>query len=103
MRYLEINGQQVSAIGLGAWQFGAKEWGWGTEYGPAEVRQIIDRALELGINFIDTAEMYGGGESERLIGQALQGRRDQVFLATKVSPHHLLRGPLRRAAEGSQQ
>ena len=103
MRYLEINGRQVSAIGLGAWQFGAKEWGWGTEYGSAEVRQIIDRALELGINFIDTAEMYGGGESERLIGQALQGQRDQAFIATKVSPHHLLRGPLRRAAEGSRQ
>lgn len=92
---------KVSKIGLGAWQFGAREWGWGREYGRDEVLATIDRALEVGVNFIDTAEIYGGGKSEEIIGQALHGRRDEVVIATKVSPWHLRSGQIVRAANRS--
>lgn len=61
----------------------------------------IHRALELGINFLDTAEGYGGGHSEEVIGQALKGRRDQAVIATKVSHSHLKPDALREALEGS--
>ena len=91
MRYLQLGDKGVSVVGLGAWQFGSKGWGWGREFGEQEARQIVHRALELGINFIDTAEVYSNGASERLLGKALQGRGEQVFIATKVAPHHLLR------------
>ncbi len=101
MRYISMGGQRVSVVGLGAWQFGAAGWGWGTQFGPEEARQIVHRALELGVNFIDTAELYGGGLSERVVGDAVRGRRDDLLLATKVTPHHLLRGAVRRAAARS--
>lgn len=101
MRYVQIGDQQVSMVGLGAWQFGSDAWGWGVEYGPEDARSILDRALELGINFIDTAEMYGRGQSETIIGESIRGRRNEVFLATKVSPHHLNHSTLLKAAHGS--
>ena len=101
MRYIDIGGHKVSVIGLGTWQFGSNGWGWGTEYGPKEVHEVIGRALALGVNFIDTAEMYGGGQSEQILGEALAGRRDEAFLATKVSPHHLLHASVVRAATRS--
>ena len=101
MRYVEVHGKKVSVIGLGAWQFGSRGWGWGSEFGPSEARQIVSRALELGVNFMDTAEMYGGGQSERTLGEAFQDRRQDVFLATKVSPNHLLRASVVRAANRS--
>jgi aryl-alcohol dehydrogenase-like predicted oxidoreductase len=96
-----MGGQKVSVIGLGTWQFGSNGWGWGTEYGPKEAREVIGRALALGVNFMDTAEMYGGGQSEQVLGEALAGRRHEAFIATKVSPHHLLRASVVRAATRS--
>jgi aryl-alcohol dehydrogenase-like predicted oxidoreductase len=92
---------KVSQIGLGGWQFGAREWGWGRDYGHDEVLATINRALEVGVNLIDTAEVYGGGKSEEIIGQALHGRRDDVVIATKVSPWHLRSGQVLRAANRS--
>src|SRR4029453_6859740 len=71
VRYVEACGLRGSVIGLGAWQFGSPEWGWGAQYGPAEALAVVDRARSLGITLIDTAERYGGGESERLLGPAL--------------------------------
>ena len=87
MRYVEAQGLRTSVIGLGAWQFGTPDWGWGNGFGPAEARAIVDRALELGITLIDTAEVYGRGESERVLGAILSepGVRDQVVLASKVA------------------
>ncbi len=76
-----IPGVHFSAIGLGCWSLGGgSRWaGSSVERSIATVR----RAIEEGVNFIDTAPVYGFGESERLLGEALQGRRDKVFLASK--------------------
>jgi aryl-alcohol dehydrogenase-like predicted oxidoreductase len=86
MRYVEVNGTRLSAIGLGTWQFGSREWGYGQDYARREASAIVQRALDLGINLLDTAEIYGFGASERILGKALAGRRDEAFVATKVFP-----------------
>ncbi len=81
-----MNGVRLSAIGLGTWQFGSGEWGYGDDYVANESARIVHRALDLGINLIDTAEIYGRGKSESAVGRAIAGRRDDVFLATKLFP-----------------
>jgi aryl-alcohol dehydrogenase-like predicted oxidoreductase len=86
VKYVEAGGARISAIGLGAWQFGSFEWGYGEDYARGEALKIVHRALELGVNLIDTAELYGFGRSERIVGEAIKGHRDQVFLATKLFP-----------------
>ena len=84
MRFVEVNGVRMSAVGLGTWQFGSKDWGYGSEYADVEAGRILERALDLGINVIDTAEIYGRGNSERIVGKALGDRRKEAFVATKV-------------------
>ena len=78
-RLLGRNGPQVSALGLGcmgmSWAYGIAD--------EAEAIATIHRAFELGVNFLDTAEIYGPFENERLVGRAIKGRRDDVVLATK--------------------
>jgi aryl-alcohol dehydrogenase-like predicted oxidoreductase len=86
MKYVEVRGAKVSAIGLGTWQFGSREWGYGRDYADTEAIAITRRALDLGINLIDTAEIYAFGTSEKVVGRAIEGRRDEAFLATKVFP-----------------
>jgi aryl-alcohol dehydrogenase-like predicted oxidoreductase len=81
-----VNGIRLSSIGLGTWQFGSKEWGYGADYAHDEAGRIAARAIELGINLIDTAEIYGRNESERIVGKAIAGQRDEVFIATKLFP-----------------
>jgi len=76
-------GAKVSRICLGTMGFGKKAWReWVVEEG--ESLPIVKRALDLGINFVDTADVYSVGESERIVGKALDGRREDVVLATKV-------------------
>src|SRR5256885_10121131 len=70
---------QVSKLCLGTMMFGV----WGNTDHDDSIR-IIHRALDAGINFIDTADVYSAGESEEIVGKALKGRRDDVVLATKV-------------------
>lgn len=77
-RTLGRTGLQVSPYCLGTMMFGPA----GTP-DPDDCRRIVDRALEAGINFIDTADVYGYGETEPILGAALRGRRDDVILATK--------------------
>jgi len=86
MKFVEVGGVRLSAIGLGTWQFGSSEWGYGSQFARGEAGAIVRRALELGVNLIDTAEVYGLGRSERIVGEAIRGRRDEVFLATKIFP-----------------
>jgi aryl-alcohol dehydrogenase-like predicted oxidoreductase len=86
VKFVEAGGARMSAIGLGTWQFGSREWGYGTDYADTEAIAITQRALDLGITLIDTAEIYAFGNSERIVGKAIAGRRDDAFLATKVFP-----------------
>ena len=86
MRYVTVQAARLSIIGLGTWQFGSAEWGYGQSYAQGPAREITRRALELGVNLIDTAEIYGFGRSEQILGEALEGGRDQAFIATKLAP-----------------
>ncbi|MGI5376295.1 aldo/keto reductase [Streptomyces sp. CA-251387] len=79
-RTLGRTGVQVSALALGAMNFGAI--GRTTQ---DEATALVDTALEAGINLIDTADWYGGGESEEMVGKAVAGRRDDIVLATKAT------------------
>jgi aryl-alcohol dehydrogenase-like predicted oxidoreductase len=87
-RILGRSGIEVSALGLGCWAIGGPfSWngvpkGWG-QVDDAQSIRAIHRALELGITLFDTAAVYGAGHSERVLGQALAGKRDRVIIATK--------------------
>ena len=107
MRYRTLgrSGLMVSVVGIGCNAFG-------TRIDLAQVRRIVDEALDLGVNFFDTADTYGRGASEELLGQALAGRRDEVVVATKFGmdmeglngPDHGARASrryVRRAVEAS--
>ncbi|RBI62187.1 aldo/keto reductase [halophilic archaeon] len=75
-------GMEVSRICLGCMSFGTSDWrDWVLD--EEEGHEIIERAIDLGINFFDTANMYSEGESERVLGDALEGRRDEMVVATK--------------------
>ena len=79
-RTLGRTGVQVSTLALGAMNFGAI--GRTTQ---DEATAIVDAALEAGVNLIDTADFYGEGESEEMVGKAIAGRRDDLVLATKAT------------------
>ena len=75
MKYLDVEGiGNVSRIGVGTWQFGSREWGYGDTYASGAARDIVRRALALGVTLFDTAEIYALGKSERILGEALGGR-----------------------------
>jgi myo-inositol catabolism protein IolS len=86
-RDLGSTGPRVSEIGFGAWAIGGDAWG---PVEDAESLAAMDRAMELGINFLDTADVYGDGRSESLVAKAIRGRRDEVVLSTKggLMGHH---------------
>jgi aryl-alcohol dehydrogenase-like predicted oxidoreductase len=89
MRYLTVGADPqnpMSRIGLGTWQFGSREWGYGASYAGQEAQAIVRRALELGVPLFDTAEIYGFGRSERILARSLGEDRESVFLATKIFP-----------------
>ncbi|MDT5345429.1 MAG: hypothetical protein QOE52_4613 [Mycobacterium sp.] len=87
MKYLDVDGiGKVSRIGLGTWQFGSREWGYGDRYASGAAPDIVRRALALGITLFDTAEIYGLGKSERILGEALGDERAEVAVASKIMP-----------------
>jgi aryl-alcohol dehydrogenase-like predicted oxidoreductase len=87
MDYLDVPGLgPVSRIGLGTWQFGSREWGYGAEYARSTAAQIVRRARELGVTLFDTAELYGFGRSERILRRALGDDRTAVTVASKLLP-----------------
>ncbi|WP_341719212.1 aldo/keto reductase [Micromonospora sp. FIMYZ51] len=86
MRYVRLDTPKpMSKIGLGTWQFGSREWGYGQDY-ERLATDIVRRAVELGVTVFDTAEIYGLGRSERILGAALAPHRDKVVVATKILP-----------------
>ena len=80
-RTLGRTGIRISEVGLGTWGMGGERYGRADD---AESRRALLRALELGVNHIDTAPIYGNGRSEEVIGEAITGRRHEVVLASKV-------------------
>ena len=89
-RTLGTSAIEVSALGLGCWAIGGPAWrgdspvGWG-DVDDAESLRALDAALDAGISFFDTADAYGAGHSERVLGKAFAGKRDRVVIATKFS------------------
>ena len=88
-------GMSVPALGQGTWRMGEDASRRQAEMG------ALRTGVELGMTMVDTAEMYGEGETERFLGEALDGLRDQVFLVSKAYPQNAGRGRLERACEAS--
>ena len=95
MRTLELAGTRVPVIGQGTWHMG--------EDRRQRAREVaaLREGLELGLRLIDTAEMYGEGGAEEVVGEAIAGRREQVFLVSKVYPHNASRQGVQQACERS--
>ena len=95
-RYLGRSGLKVSAMGLGC--MGMSEF-----YGTADPKEsvaTIHRAIELGVTFLDTADIYGNGANEELVGSAIRDRRDKVILATKFGIVRTPETPQQRSING---
>jgi myo-inositol catabolism protein IolS len=97
-RQLGTSPVSVSQIGLGTWGMSGAFWG---DADDAESIRVIHRALDLGVTLVDTAEAYGKGHAEEVVGKGLAGRRDKAVIATKVAPNHLDPKELEGALEGS--
>jgi diketogulonate reductase-like aldo/keto reductase len=96
MRYVNLpSGNSMPAFGLGSWRMGEH-----SDQFRREV-DVIRTALDLGVSLIDTAEMYGEGGAEEVIGEAIQGRRDEFFLVSKLYPHNASRNGVIEACERS--
>jgi diketogulonate reductase-like aldo/keto reductase len=92
-REMGATGRKVSRIGLGTWALERAEHG--------SALAALRCGLEVGMTHIDTAEMYGGGRVEAIVGEAIAGRRDEVFLVSKVLPHNASRSGTLAACEAS--
>ncbi len=93
-------GPKVSEIGIGMWQAGGTAWG--RDVTDRDCQEAMERAVELGVNLFDTAEAYGDGHSERVVGKAIRAAgRENVFIATKVSGDHLRAVDVDRACRQS--
>jgi len=88
-RILGKTGFEISELGLGTWQVGGQ---WGSHFDENNAKTILNEAIDAGINFIDTADVYGNGMSEKMVGQVVRARRERVFVATKcgrrLNPHN---------------
>src|SRR6266545_1965797 len=84
LRKLGQMGPEISVIGYGAWEAGGDMWG--ANESDETVISAMQAAIDAGMNWIDTAEVYGRGRSEQLVSQAVAGRRDQVLIFTKLAP-----------------
>jgi aryl-alcohol dehydrogenase-like predicted oxidoreductase len=81
-------GFEISEVSLGTWQVGGK---WGSEFSHSNADAILNKAIDSGVNFIDTADVYGNGESEKAVGRVVRSRKERIYVATKcgrkLSPH----------------
>lgn len=104
MKYIDVDGVgRVSRIGLGTWQFGSREWGYGDTYAAGAARDIVSRALALGVTLFDTAEVYGFGRSERILAEALGDQRSEVAVASKMFPVAPFPAVVKQRARASAQ
>lgn len=90
---------EISRIGIGCWSFGGGEY-WGDQ-NQKDVETIVREALDYGVNFFDTARMYNDGESEKSLGAALEGRRHEAVVCSKVSPAKAYYKTLKKECEAS--
>jgi len=100
----EVRFLHAIELGLGAWQWGDRIiWGYGQTHTDKEIRETFDASLNLGVRFIDTAEIYGSGYSERLLGQLLKDTDQPVLVATKFFPWpwRFMNGSIPNALKGS--
>ena len=96
MRTISLpSGDQIPVLGQGTWGLGESRARRSSEIA------ALRRGLDIGMNLIDTAEMYANGDAEILVGEAIAGRREEVFLVTKVWPHHATREGTVQACQGS--
>ncbi len=93
------SGLELSVLGIGCWSFGGGDY-WGAQ-DQSDVQAVVDRALERGIRYFDTAEAYNEGRSEQALGQALKGRRQEALIGTKVPPAFTKPAILRQHCEAS--
>lgn len=84
-RTLGRTGLKVSEVGYGAWGIGASQWVGASD---DESTRALNRAIDLGLNFIDTALAYGDGHSEKVVGQVVKARKEKVYVATKIPPRN---------------
>ena len=88
---------KVSEVGFGAWQAG--HIGWGDDFSDRDIKEALSFAFDSGINYLDTAEMYGNGHSEEVIGEVLPSyEREKIVVATKVNPPHFTQDQVIRSA-----
>jgi aryl-alcohol dehydrogenase-like predicted oxidoreductase len=87
-RLLGKTGFEISEVGIGTWQVGGK---WGRSFSHSNAEAILNTAIDNGVNFIDTADVYGDGESEKAVGRIVRSRKERIYVATKCgrkfSPH----------------
>lgn len=99
MRNLGSSGLKVSVLGMGCWQYGGgKYWG---DQNQNDVDEVVHKALDMGINYFDTAEVYNDGESERSLGSALKGRRHEAVIGSKISTSNVHKARLKTHCEDS--
>ena len=104
MKFVDVDGVgRVSRIGLGTWQFGSREWGYGDSYAAGAAGDIVRRARALGVTLFDTAEVYGLGKSERILGEALGDERADVAVASKIMPVAPFPAVVKQRARASAQ
>jgi myo-inositol catabolism protein IolS len=98
-RTLGSSGLQVSVLGMGCWQYGGGSY-WG-EQNQQDVDEVVHKALDMGVNYFDTAEVYNDGESERSLGISLKGRRHEAIIGSKISTSNTQPSVLREHCEAS--
>ncbi len=78
----------ISEVSLGTWQVGGK---WGSDFNEKNAETILNKAIDMGVNFIDTADVYSNGDSEKMVGKIVKSRSEDIYIATKcgrqISPH----------------
>src|SRR5215831_7941599 len=100
-RKLGKTSESIPVVGMGTWEIGGRMSS--DSSSDAEAVEALQLGLELGMNLIDTAEMYGAGHSEEVVSNVLEDSRESVFLASKVSPSHFEYDQVLRSAERSLQ